>query len=210
MQIEARLAAALETAPLVAILRGIQPHEAIGVGGALVEAGVRIIEVPLNSPDPFDSIALLAENFGDTAIIGAGTVLTVEAAHKVADAGGVIAVAPNCVPEVIRAGIERGLVSMPGVQTPTEAFAAIDAGAQYLKLFPAGPIGPDHLKAMTAVLPESVKVIAVGGVGPANAAQWFAAGAAAIGVGGELYRAGDDAGTVAAKARALLDSMPAR
>ena len=142
--------------PLVAIIRGVTPGDVEAIGEALVEAGIRIIEVPLNSPDPFDSIARLAKRLGDRALVGAGTVLSVENVARVADAGGQIIVAPNTDTEVIRATVARGLVSSPGFFTPSEAFAALAAGAHALKLFPAEAASPDVVKAQRAVLPKDV------------------------------------------------------
>ncbi len=192
--------------PLVAILRGIQPDQAVAVGEALVAAGLRLIEVPLNSPSPLDSIARLAARFGDSCLIGAGTVLTVAAVDAVAQAGGRLIVTPNTDPAVIARAVALGLVVMPGFATATEALAAVDAGARHLKLFPASTYGPGHIKALRAVLPAQVQVLAVGGVAADVAAMrvWRQAGAAGFGIGGELYRPGAAAADVAAKAEALV------
>lgn len=189
---------------LVAILRGIRPGEAVDVGAALIEAGFSMIEVPLNSPEPLDSIARLAGAFGDRALIGAGTVLTPEQVDHVRGAGGRLVVSPNCEPQVIARTLEHGMVSMPGVFTPTECFAAIRAGAKALKLFPASLAGPDGLKAIKAVLPPDVEVFAVGGASAENFGDWLAAGAAGFGIGSALYRPGDDAATVGERARAIV------
>lgn len=189
---------------LVAILRGIRPGEAVDVGAALIEAGFSMIEVPLNSPEPLDSIARLAGAFGDRALIGAGTVLTPEQVDHVRGAGGRLVVSPNCEPQVIARTLEHGMVSMPGVFTPTECFAAIRAGAKALKLFPASLAGPDGLKAIKAVLPPDVEVFAVGGASADNFGDWLAAGAAGFGIGSALYRPGDDAATVGERARAIV------
>lgn len=195
------------TQPIIAILRGLTPADAIPVGAALIEAGIDRIEVPLNSPDPLESIRLMAASFAGQATIGAGTVLSVEQVGKVADAGGRMIVSPNMDPEVIRESRKRGLESYPGVFTATECFAAIAAGASGLKIFPADQAGPNYLKALRAVLPPEIPVYAVGGVGPENFDTWFAAGAQGFGIGGALYKPGDSADTVAARARAMVDAL---
>ena len=174
--------------PLVAILRGVTPARIESVAGALFAAGIRAIEVPLNSPEPFKSIALLAGVFGDRCLTGAGTVLNLDDVERVADAGGKLMVTPNTNPGVIARGVEKGLTVMPGFFTPSEGFAAIAAGAKYLKLFPASSGGIGHLQAMLAVLPKSVPVYAVGGVGAGNMSEWRKAGAAGFGLGSELFK----------------------
>ncbi|PHP66667.1 2-dehydro-3-deoxy-6-phosphogalactonate aldolase [Zhengella mangrovi] len=189
---------------LVAILRGIRPDEALGIGEALVEAGFSMIEVPLNSPEPLDSIRQMAGAFGDAALIGAGTVLTPGDVDAVGQAGGRLVVSPNCDPAVIARTLERGMVSMPGVFTPSECFAAIRAGARAIKLFPASLAGTAGLKAIKAVLPADVEVYAVGGASADNFGDWFDAGAAGFGIGTALYKPGDTVDTVAASARAMV------
>jgi len=174
--------------PLVAILRGVTPARIEGVAEALFGAGFRAIEVPLNSPEPFKSIELLAKQFGDRCLTGAGTVLTVEQADQVANAGGKLMVTPNTNASVIARGVAKGLTVMPGFYTPSEGFAAIAAGAKYLKLFPASTGGIGHLQAMLAVLPKNFPVYAVGGVGAGNMSEWRKAGAAGFGLGSELFK----------------------
>jgi 2-dehydro-3-deoxyphosphogalactonate aldolase len=203
----ARFATALQQCPLVAILRGITPGEAADVGRALVAAGFRLIEVPLNSPQPFDSIARLVDAVGDRAMIGAGTVTDVADVARVAAAGGQLMVAPNCDPAVIRAACAAGLATAPGIFTPTEAFAAIAAGAHALKLFPAEALAPGTLKAMRAVLPAGLPVLVVGGITPASMAPWRAAGAAGFGLGSALYQPGLSAAEVGARAQAFFAAL---
>ncbi|MCI5078359.1 2-dehydro-3-deoxy-6-phosphogalactonate aldolase [Oricola sp.] len=192
------------TRKIVAILRGIRPDEAAAVGAALVEAGITMIEVPLNSPQPLASIEILARDLGDAALIGAGTVLTPQQVDDVSSAGGRLIVSPNCNTDVISRTLSLGLVSMPGVFTPTECFTAIEAGARAIKLFPAEIAGPAGLKAIKAVLPKDVGIYAVGGISAGNCAEWARAGAAGFGIGGALYKPGDDAPTVAARARDMV------
>jgi len=180
--------ALLAEMPLVAILRGVTPARIEGVAAALFDAGIRAIEVPLNSPEPFKSIEMLAKIYGDRCLTGAGTVLTSADVERVANAGGKLLVTPNTNTAIIKYGLEKGLTAMPGFYTPSEGFAAAQAGAKYLKLFPASTGGIDHLKAMLAVLPKDVPVYAVGGVGAANMAQWREAGAAGFGLGSELFK----------------------
>lgn len=192
--------------PLIAILRGLTPAEAPAIGQALIDAGITRIEVPLNSPDPLDSIASLAQDFGDQALIGAGTVLTPDQVHAVARAGGRMVLSPNCDPAVIRATRDAGMASFPGVMTPSEAFVALGAGASGLKLFPGELIGPKGLKAMRAILPPGTEMWAVGGVSADNMAEWREAGAAGFGIGSSLYKPGDTADTVADKARLMVSA----
>ncbi len=197
---------ALRRCPLVAILRGIRPDEVAAAGDALVDAGFTLIEVPLNSPDPFDSIARLAKRFGDRAMIGAGTVLTVADVARVRDAGGRMVISPNTDLAVIAASVAAGMASLPGYFTPSEAFAALGAGASALKLFPAEAATPAVLKAQRAVLPRDVPVLVVGGVTPATMAPWRAAGADGFGLGSALYRPGAEVVAIGQAARAFVDS----
>lgn len=190
--------------PLVAILRGVTPAEVVPIGEALVEAGFTLVEVPLNSPDPFASVAALARAVGDRALVGAGTVLRVEDVARVRDAGGTLVISPNTDTDVIAASAAAGMISMPGYLTPSEAFAAIKAGASALKLFPAEAASPAVLKAQRAVLPRDVPVLAVGGVSPDTMAPWRAAGADGFGLGSALYKPGATAAEVGAAARAFV------
>ena len=185
--------AAFDEAPLVAILRGVRPDEVVAIAESLFAAGLRLVEVPLNSPRPLESIAALRQMEGRM-VWGAGTVLTSDQVEAVADAGGRMIVSPNTNPAVISRTVELGLESLPGFATATEAFAALAAGARRLKLFPAASYGPDHLKALKAVLPLEADVIPVGGVGPDQMAAWTAAGARGFGLGSDLYRPGMSAG----------------
>jgi 2-dehydro-3-deoxyphosphogalactonate aldolase len=203
------LNALLAACPLVAILRGIRPDEAEAAGAALVAAGLRIIEVPLNSPDPLDSIARLARRFGDHALIGAGTVRRTADVDAVADAGGRLIVTPHADPALVRAAKARGLLAVPGFFTPAEAFALLDAGADALKLFPAEGGSPAMLRSLLAVLPPGTLVLPVGGMEAATLAPWRAAGAAGFGIGGAIYKPGDDAAAVAAKAARLVAALAA-
>ncbi len=193
--------------PLVAILRGVQPDEIESIGAALVEAGIRIIEVPLNSPTPFDSIARLAKACGEEALVGAGTVLDRADVMRVADAGGRLIVSPGTDPEVITAACAAGLVSAPGYFTPSEAFTAIRAGAHALKLFPAEAASPAVVKAQRAVLPRDKPLIVVGGITPDKMAAYRAAGADGFGLGGAIYAPGMTAGDVAERARAFVTAL---
>ena len=190
--------------PVVAILRGVQPAEVLDIAGALLDAGIRIIEVPLNSPEPLASIARLQSACGGSALIGAGTVLSAGSVEAVADAGGRLIVTPNSEPDVIRRAVERGLEVMPGFFTASEAFAAVAAGARRLKLFPAGSAPASHIKSVREVLPAGVEVWAVGGTSAANFAQWLKNGAAGIGIGSGLYRSGDSAERVGERAREVV------
>ena len=194
----------LSQCPLVAILRGVRPDEVEAIGEAVHGAGVRMIEVPLNSPEPLESIRRLAGRFGEDALVGAGTVLTPAAVADVQEAGGRLIVSPSTKPAVISATAEAGMISLPGYFTPSEAFAALEAGAHGLKLFPAEGAAPAVLKAQRAVLPKEVPVLVVGGVSPDNMASWTAAGADGFGLGSGLYKPGQSAEETAEKARAYV------
>ena len=196
--------------PLIAIIRGVTPDEAVDIGGALIEGGIRIIEVPLNSPEPLKSIERLASRFGEQVSVGAGTVLNPEQVQQVRDAGGRLIVSPNMSPAVIRATAEAGMVSCPGIFTPTEAFTAIEAGAHTLKLFPAEAATPKVVKAMRAVLPRDVPLVVVGGVSPDSIAAWLEAGANGFGLGSGLYKPGQNAADTLTKARAYAAAIKER
>ena len=196
---------ALKTLPLVAILRGLRPDEAVAVGEMLVEAGFRIVEVPLNSPDPFDSIKRLVQALGNRAIVGAGTVLNVADVETLHAVGGQICISPNANPDVIRRAKQLGMISFPAFFTPTEAFSAIAAGADAIKLFPAELAGTTGLKAMRAVLPKTVPVFPVGGVTPDNMKDFLDAGAAGFGIGSAVFKPGDTPEIVYKKARAFVE-----
>ncbi|GAC1035884.1 2-dehydro-3-deoxy-6-phosphogalactonate aldolase [Pseudomonas sp. No.117] len=193
----------LKDLPLIAILRGVTPDEIVPVGRALYDAGFRVIEIPLNSPQPFDSIRRLTAELGDSCLIGAGTVLTEAQVAEVDAAGGRLIVSPNANLAVIRASKAAGLVSAPGVATPSEGFAALDAGADSLKLFPAEQLGPAVVKAWRAVFPKELALLPVGGITPDNMGPYVAAGANGFGLGSALYKPGLTAAQVSANAQAF-------
>ena len=200
---------ALKSMPVVAVLRGISPDEAEGVGQALLDAAIPVMEVPLNSPEPFKSIRIQADKFGGSSIVGAGTVLVPEDVSRVADAGGTIIVSPNFNPEVVRATKRLGLISVPGVFTPSEAFQALDAGADALKLFPGDGLSPKVVKAMRAVLPKGTRLVVTGGVDAKNIGEWMKGGADGVGIGSALYKPGKAITDVARDAKAFADATRA-
>lgn len=191
---------------IIAILRGLTPAEAGPVTETLLKAGIDKIEVPLNSPDPLDSIQLMLDIAGSQALIGAGTVLEPEQVAQIADLGAGLIVSPDCNPAVIEATKARGLQSWPGVMTPTEAFQAIRHGATGLKLFPGNLIGPEGLKAMKAVIPAHIPLYAVGGANADNFGEWFQAGADGFGIGTAIYRPGMSVSDIAERARQLVQA----
>lgn len=193
--------------PLVGIVRGVRPPEGEAIAQALYEGGIRIIEVPLNSPDPFDSIRIISQKFGDKALIGAGTVLDPADVAKVAEAGGRLVVSPNTNLAVIEATVAAGMVSSPGYFTPSEAFSAIRAGAHVIKLFPAEAASPAVVKSQRAVLPREIPLVVVGGVTPESLSGWMSAGADGFGLGGALYMAGQSAEVTLEKARAFVEAV---
>ena len=193
--------------PLIAIIRGVTPGDAEATAQAIFEGGIRIIEVPLNSPRPFDSIQVIAKALGDRALIGAGTVLNTDDVRRVQGVGGRLIVAPNMNADVIRATVDAGMVSSPGVFTPTEAFAAIEAGAHALKLFPAEAASPAVVKAQKAVLPKDIPLIAVGGVRVDNMRDWLDAGTDGFGLGSGLFKPGQEPGETLEKTRAFVAAV---
>ncbi|WP_375196476.1 2-dehydro-3-deoxy-6-phosphogalactonate aldolase [Sphingobium sp.] len=195
--------------PVCAILRGLRPEEAVDMAAGLIEAGIRILEVPFNSPEPLSSIGAMQAEFGDRALIGGGTVLSVEAVENLHRVGGRIMVTPNTDPEVIARGAQLGLELLPGFMTPSEAFDAIRAGARRIKLFPAARLGAAYVKAIRDVLPRQIGVWAVGGTGADTIGEWLAGGCEGIGVGGALYRPGDDAAQVRERGRELVGTWKA-
>ena len=201
--------AAVRRCPLIAILRGVRPDEVVSIGEAVLDAGFTLIEVPLNSPDPLDSVARLAHAFVGRAVVGAGTVLEEQEVDAVQAVGGTMIISPNASIDVIVRTARAGLVSLPGIATPSEAFAALRAGATALKLFPAEGASPAVLKAMRAVLPASVRVFPVGGITPDNVSGWLKAGAAGFGLGSALYTPGLTPEQVSIRARRFVAALAA-
>ncbi|HVF64052.1 MAG TPA: 2-dehydro-3-deoxy-6-phosphogalactonate aldolase [Casimicrobiaceae bacterium] len=201
----------LRELPLIAVLRGITPEEVPAIADVLVEAGFRILEVPLNSPRPFDSIASLAKRLGDRCLVGAGTVLRIDDVVRVREAGGRLIVMPHGDVAVVAEARREQMTALPGVATPTEAFAALDAGADGLKMFPAEALPPPVLKAWRAVLPRGTLIFPVGGIRPDNIETYWAAGASGFGTGSNLYRPGataNDVREIALRFRAAFDALP--
>jgi 2-dehydro-3-deoxyphosphogalactonate aldolase len=200
----------LARCPLIAILRGVRPEEVEAIATALEANGIAIVEVPLNSPRPLDSIARLARGFGARLLIGAGTVMTPTQVREIAAAGGRLIVTPHADPRMAHAAKQHGLLAVPGFFTPAEAFAMLEAGADGLKLFPAEAASPAMLRSLRAVLPSGTAVLPVGGIDTSNMAGWRAAGAVGFGIGSAIYKPGDGAETVAAKARTLVAALGGR
>lgn len=192
---------------IIAILRGVVPERCVSVAETLYRAGIRVIEVPLNSPDPFKSIAALAARLEADCMIGAGTVLTADDVRRTREAGGQLVVAPNCDREVIQTSLQLGLHVVPGIATATEAFAAIHAGATHLKLFPASTYGPSHLKALRSVLPKTTRMFPVGGIGARDIHNWLTAGASGFGFGSELFRPEFTPAEIEKRAREIVDAL---
>ena len=199
----------LQRCRLVAILRGVRPDEAVDIAAALDAAGIAIVEVPLNSPDPLDSIARIAARFGDRLLVGAGTVRSAAQVDAIADVAGRLIVTPHAADAVVRQAKARGLLACPGCFTPTEAFAMLDAGADGLKLFPAEAASPAVLRSLRAVLPAGTAMLPVGGIDASNLAPWHAAGAAGFGIGSSIYKPGDKPDTVRQKAAQLQAALAA-
>jgi len=197
------------TYPLIAILRGLKPGETEEVVGALIETGFTAIEIPLNSPEPFRSIEIAVKMAPETCLIGAGTVLTVDHVNRLADVGGRLMVSPNVEPDVISTAAAKGMVTMPGVFTPTEALAAAKAGATGLKFFPASVLGPSGIQAIRAVLPAELEIAAVGGVSDRNFADYAAIGLRSFGLGSSLYKPGMSGADVRARAKATIEAYDA-
>lgn len=195
-----------QQSPLVAIMRGVKPSEVIACAEAIVAAGWRVLEVPLNSPDPLDSIARLAAHFGDRVLVGAGTVLSAQDVEAVAAAGGRLVVAPNTDAAVVGAALGRGMVMLPGVYTPTEAFEAYRLGARYLKLFPADSLGPAYIRAIRSVLPRDAHIVPTGGVSAETIADFHAAGSRAYGIGTQVYKPGMDVAEISRRAQVLAQA----
>ncbi|RFB81338.1 2-dehydro-3-deoxy-6-phosphogalactonate aldolase [Methylovirgula sp. 4M-Z18] len=201
--LEARYRASFAQLPIVAILRGLRPEESVAIGEALVEAGINLLEVPLNSPDPFTSIGLLAKALDGRALVGAGTVYTMDEVEKVAASGGKLIVSPNTNPDVIKCSREQGLISLPGFFTPTEAAAALAAGAHALKLFPGEGASKAYVKALQAILPKGTQMLLVGGVSVDNIADWRDH-VDGFGIGSAIYKPGITPAEIGGKARALI------
>lgn len=195
---------ALQHRPLIAILRGLTPTRALSVAALLIDSGFRAIEVPLNSPEPFKSIELIARTFAEQCSCGAGTVLSTDDVQRAQAAGARLIVSPNTQDEVIGRALSLGMLPLPGIATATEAFAALRAGAQYLKLFPANSYGPGHLRALRSVLPASTAVYPVGGIGPAVLAEWLNAGASGFGFGSELFKPDYSDETIQLRAQQIM------
>jgi 2-dehydro-3-deoxyphosphogalactonate aldolase len=201
-----KLIDALDACGIIAILRGVTPDEVSGVADALFNAGIRVVEVPLNSPDPFTSIGKLAKDFAGRMVVGAGTVLSTQDVNLLKECGGTISVSPDCNPETIARAVSLGLDPLPGVFTPTEAFTAVRSGAKHLKLFPAEAASPGTVKAWRAVLPRDIKVHAVGGVTPQNMGEWLACGVSGFGIGSSLYKPGASLDAVSASAKTHVEA----
>lgn len=195
--------------PLIAILRGLKPDEAVEIAAVLLDAGIDRIEVPTNSPNPFESIGKIVDAFGNDALIGAGTILTTQQVDQVAAVGGKLIVSPNCDPRVIAHTKTKNMQSWPGIFTPSEAFAALQAGADGLKLFPGSMAGPSGLQAMRAILPVGTQVFAVGGAGPENFDQWIAASADGFGLGSAIFKPGMTSKDVSERALAVVAAYDA-
>lgn len=208
-KLEEKIHDRLAMMPVIAIIRGVTPDEVVDIATAIYNAGIHIIEVPLNSPKPFKSIALLNQALGDHCVVGCGTLVNKSDVEKVAAAGGQIAVTPNTDPKIIRKCIKQGMVPAPGWATATDAHAAYKAGARILKLFPASSYDINHAKSVRATMPADIKILAVGGVGAANAEQWLAAGIDGFGIGSEIYKSGDSADEVSVKAMRIVTAVSA-
>lgn len=203
------LKAWLGRCPLIAILRGVKPDEVVGIAAALEAEGVAIVEVPLNSPEPFESIRRLARAYGERMLVGAGTVMTEAQVEQIAAAGGRLLVTPHADSVVVRAAKRRGMLAVPGFFTPAEAFTMLGVGADAIKLFPAEAASPAVLRSLRAVLPPETMAMPVGGIDAPNMSGWIDAGAAGFGIGSSIYRAGDSAEVVAGKARVLVRALTA-
>ena len=200
----------LARSPLIAILRGVTPDEVVAVADALVAQGIAIVEVPLNSPDPFESVRRLVARFGERLLIGAGTVMTVAQVEQLERAGGRLVVTPHAAGDLVRAAKQHGMIACPGIATPTEAFAMLAAGADGLKLFPAEASSPAALRALRAVLPAGTMTLPVGGIDAGNMQPWLDAGAVGFGIGGSIFRPGDTPQAVSEKAARLAAVLPKR